>query len=111
MRVGHTLTADFDDPNLVSTGGLVSVMALAEQAGLHDLAAEHVHISLLDLTEHMGLIERYLLAGAGRTLRFTHGGLAVRLGLVGGQITDQCHLLDLENTDGGGIELQKTQHT
>jgi hypothetical protein len=66
VRVGHTLTADFDDPNLVSTGGLVPVMALAEQAGLHDLAAEHVHISLLDLTEHMGLIETYLLAGAGR---------------------------------------------
>jgi hypothetical protein len=67
VRVGHTLTADFDDPNLASTGGLVPVMALAEQTGLHDLAAEHVHISLLDLTEHMGLIETYLLAGAGRT--------------------------------------------
>jgi hypothetical protein len=39
VRVGHTLTADFDDPNLMSTGGLVPVMALAEQAGLHDLAA------------------------------------------------------------------------
>ena len=73
MQVGHTLTADFDDPNLVSTGGLVPVMALAEQAGLHDLAAEHVHISLLDLTEHMDLIETYLLAGAGRTPRLIWG--------------------------------------
>ena len=25
------------------------------------------------------------------------------------QITSQCHLLDLENTDGGGNEFQKTQ--
>jgi len=32
----------FDDPNLVSHGGLVPVMALAERAGLHDLLAEHV---------------------------------------------------------------------
>jgi hypothetical protein len=32
----------FDDPNLVSHGGLVPVMALAERAGLPDLLAEHV---------------------------------------------------------------------
>jgi hypothetical protein len=34
--------ASFDDPNLVSHSGLVPVMALAERAGLGDLAAEHV---------------------------------------------------------------------
>jgi hypothetical protein len=41
----HTLAktrASFDDPNLVSHAGLVPVMALAERAGLADLAAEHV---------------------------------------------------------------------
>jgi hypothetical protein len=32
----------FDDPNLVSHGGLVPVMALAGRAGLADLVAEHV---------------------------------------------------------------------
>jgi hypothetical protein len=32
----------FDDPNLVSHGGLVPVMALAERAGLPGLLAEHV---------------------------------------------------------------------
>jgi hypothetical protein len=34
--------ASFDDPNLVSYAGLVPVMALAERAGLADLAADHV---------------------------------------------------------------------
>jgi DDE family transposase len=35
----------FDEENLVSCAGLVSVMALAEQSGLGDLVAEHVAIS------------------------------------------------------------------
>jgi hypothetical protein len=34
--------ASFDDPDLVSHAGLVPVMALADRAGLADLAAEHV---------------------------------------------------------------------
>jgi hypothetical protein len=34
--------ASFDDPNLVSYAGLVPVMALADRAGLADLAADHV---------------------------------------------------------------------
>jgi hypothetical protein len=34
--------ASFDDPNLVSHGGLVPVMALAGRAGLPDLLEEHV---------------------------------------------------------------------
>ena len=45
MRLSHSLArthALFDDPNLVSHGGLVPVMALAERAGLPDLLAEHV---------------------------------------------------------------------
>jgi len=35
-------SARFDDPNLVSTAGLVPVMALAERAGLGALVDEHV---------------------------------------------------------------------
>ena len=45
MRLFHSLAkthASFDDPNLVSYAGLVPVMALADRAGLADLAADHV---------------------------------------------------------------------
>jgi hypothetical protein len=45
MRLLHVLArthASFDDPNLVSRAGLVPVMALAQRAGLADLAAEYV---------------------------------------------------------------------
>jgi len=47
VKLSHTLTstsAAFDDPNLVSTGGLVPVLALAESAGLRDLADEHLTV-------------------------------------------------------------------
>jgi Transposase DDE domain group 1 len=42
VRLLHTLAktrASFDDPNLLSHAGLVPLAALAERAGLHDLAA------------------------------------------------------------------------
>ena len=45
MRLSHSparTTAVFDDPNLVSHGGLVPVAALAERCGLPGLLAEHV---------------------------------------------------------------------
>jgi Transposase DDE domain group 1 len=45
VRLFHSLAkthASFDDPNLVSHAGLVPVMALADRAGLADLAADHV---------------------------------------------------------------------
>ena len=35
----------FDDPNLVSHGGLVPAVRLAENAGLEDLVAGHVHVT------------------------------------------------------------------
>jgi hypothetical protein len=47
VKLSHTLrvtSAAFDDPNLVSTGGLVPVLALAESAGLRDLADEHLTV-------------------------------------------------------------------
>ena len=47
MKLSHTLTstsASFDDPNLVSAGGLVPVLALAESAGLRDLADQHLSV-------------------------------------------------------------------
>ena len=45
MRLSHAparTSAVFDDRNLVSHGGLVPVMALAERAGLPELVADHV---------------------------------------------------------------------
>jgi hypothetical protein len=45
VRLSHIparTSAAFDDPNIVSHGGLVPVMALAERAGLPELLAEHV---------------------------------------------------------------------
>src|SRR5215470_13949156 len=47
VRLLHDLSkihATFDDPNLVSRAGLVPVMALAQRAGLGELAGEHVRI-------------------------------------------------------------------
>jgi hypothetical protein len=38
------MSAAFDDPNLVSAAGLVPVLALAERAGLADLADEHLSV-------------------------------------------------------------------
>jgi Transposase DDE domain group 1 len=48
VRLLHELakiSATFDDPHLVSQAGLVPVMALAQRAGLGELAGEHVRIS------------------------------------------------------------------
>jgi len=47
MQLSHTLpvvSATFDDPNLVSTGGLVPLMSLAQDAGLHALGDEHLSL-------------------------------------------------------------------
>lgn len=45
MRVCHSISAVFDDPNLIGTAGLVPVMGLAEKAGLADLVAGHVTVA------------------------------------------------------------------
>jgi len=47
VKLSHTLrstSAVFDDPNLVSSAGLVPVLALADSAGLRDLADEHLTV-------------------------------------------------------------------
>lgn len=47
MRLPHTLartSVAFDDPNLVSSGGLLPVLALADSAGLRRLADEHLTV-------------------------------------------------------------------
>jgi hypothetical protein len=47
VRLRHdapVVRATFDDPNLVSCAGLVPVMRLAQQAGLHDAVTDRVHL-------------------------------------------------------------------
>ena len=52
----------FDDPNLVSAAGLVPVLALAERAGLCDLAEEHLSVPT-DKGANAGLKVTSLVAG------------------------------------------------
>jgi hypothetical protein len=52
----------FDDPNLVSAGGLLPVLALAESAGLRDLADEHLTVPT-DKGANAGLKVASLVAG------------------------------------------------
>ena len=52
----------FDDPNLVSSGGLVPVLALAESAGLRDLADQHLTVPT-DKGANAGLKVASLVAG------------------------------------------------
>src|SRR5919108_3602748 len=65
MRLSHTLRATsamFDDPNLVSSGGLVPVLALAESGGLRELADEHLTVPT-DKGANGGLKVASLVAG------------------------------------------------
>ena len=65
MRLSHTLartSVAFDDPNLVSAGGLLPVVALAESAGLRDLADEHLTVPT-DKGANAGLKVTSLVAG------------------------------------------------
>jgi hypothetical protein len=65
VRLCHTFTrssARFDEPNLVSTGGLVPVLALAERAGLRALVDDHVTVPT-DKGAHAGSKVVALVAG------------------------------------------------
>jgi hypothetical protein len=47
MQLSHTFAStsvQFDEPNLVSSAGLVPILALAESVGLLDLADEHLNV-------------------------------------------------------------------
>jgi hypothetical protein len=57
----------FDDPHLVSQAGLVPVMALAQRAGLGELAGEHVRISRpcgVNAQVKVGCVVAGMIAGA-----------------------------------------------
>src|SRR3954451_23258871 len=55
-------SAVFDDPNLVSSAGLVPVLALARSAGLHELAQRHLSVPT-DKGANAGLKVTSLVAG------------------------------------------------
>jgi hypothetical protein len=56
------MSVAFDDPNLVSAAGLVPAMALAQRAGLADLAGEHLSVPT-DKGANAGLKVTSLVAG------------------------------------------------
>jgi len=65
VKLSHTLRATlpvFDDPNLVSSAGLVPALALAERAGLGALADEHLTVPT-DKGANAGLKVSSLVAG------------------------------------------------
>ena len=65
MKLSHTLTATsavFDDPNLVSSAGLVPMMALADAAGLRSLTDERLTVST-DKGANAGLKVASLVGG------------------------------------------------
>jgi hypothetical protein len=65
VKLSHALRATsptFDDPNLVSSAGLVPVLALAERAGLRELADEHLTVPT-DKGANAGLKVSSLVAG------------------------------------------------
>ena len=65
MKLSHTLTrtsAVFDDPNLVSSAGLVPLLTLADRAGLRRLAEEHLSVPT-DKGANAGLKVASLVAG------------------------------------------------
>jgi hypothetical protein len=85
MQLSHTAAARsavFDDPNLVSSAGLVPLLALAESAGLRTLAQEHLTVPT-DKGANAGLKVASLVAGmvAGADsiedmALLRHGGMA-----------------------------------
>src|SRR3954464_14643675 len=85
VKLSHTLRATsvvFDDPNLVSSTGLVPALGLAERAGLRDLADEHLSVPT-DKGANAGLKVASLVAGmvAGADsiddmALLRHGGMA-----------------------------------
>ena len=64
MRVCHNLSADFDDPNLVSAAGLVPTMRLAETAGLHDLLEQRLSLGSPNPVAKAASVIGGMLAGA-----------------------------------------------
>ena len=114
MRLLHEFAkihATFDDPHLVSRAGLVPVVALAQSAGLGDLAGEHVRISRpCGVNAHLKVpcLVAGMAAGADSTgdmgvLR--HGAMAALFGGIRAPSTLGSFLRSF--TWGNVLQLQK----
>ena len=67
MNACHSIAAVFDDPNRVSAAGLVPVLALARQAGLEGLLAEHLSVASPNAPAKARSVVAGMLAGADST--------------------------------------------
>lgn len=114
MRLSHAparTSAVFDDPNLVSHGGLVPVMALAGRCGLPELIAEHVRPGGecgVNAPAKVGCLVAGMAAGADSIddmglLR--HGAVDVLFGGVRAPSTLGSHLRSY--TWGNVLQLEK----
>ena len=114
MRLSHTVartSALFDDPSLVSHGGLVPVMALAERAGLPELLAEHVRPGGgcgLNAPAKVGCLVAGMAAGADSVddmALLRHGAMNILFGGVRAPSTLGSHLRSY--TWGNVLQLEK----
>ena len=114
MRLSHDparTQALFDDPDLVSHGGLVPVMALAERAGLPELLAEHVRpggACGVNADLKVGCLVAGMTAGAGSIddmALLRHGAMDVLFGGVRAPSTLGSHLRSY--TWGNVLQIEK----
>lgn len=78
MKASHTIRPVFDDPNLVSSAGLVPALGLADSAGLYDLLDERVSVPSPNATAKAVSVVGGMLAGAdtiGKLDLLRHGGM------------------------------------
>ena len=82
MQLSHTLSSmsvAFDDPNLVSSAGLVPVLGLAQRCGLQDVAADALTVPSPNAAVKVAAVVAGMVAGADAIDdldRLRHGGMA-----------------------------------
>jgi len=64
VKASHSIRPVFDDPNLVSTAGLVPTLRLAETAGLHDLLEQRLTVASPNPVAKATCVIGGMLAGA-----------------------------------------------
>jgi len=72
------MSVAFDDPNLVSSAGLVPVLALVRRCGLHDAAAEVLSAPSPSPAVKVSAVVAGMVAGADSIdglVRLQHGGM------------------------------------
>ena len=81
MQLSHTLSSmsvAFDDPNLVSSAGLVPVLGLARRCGLQDVAADALTVPSPNAAVKVAAVVAGMVAGADAIDdldRLRHGGM------------------------------------